>query len=134
MSSHTSTKGAMGEHAVIVALLEQGYEVFKDVTGASEVDLIAYKAGQFKRVQVKTRLSKCGSVRFPRFTGGREIQRQVQGHEFDVMAMYVRDRQICLFMNVEELIQNKTGVSVRLDVAENGAQANIRWYDTYTRM
>ncbi len=113
-------------------LLEFGYGVFKDITGAHDVDLIAYKNGKFTRIQVKTRTSKNGAVNFPRYSGGREIKRQVQGDEFDVMAMYVRDRNLVLFMPVAELVQKAQGVVVRVEAARNNQSG--RWYESYTRM
>jgi hypothetical protein len=113
-------------------LLELGYGVFKDITGAHAVDLIAHKDGKFVRIQVKTRLSKNGAVNFPRYTGGREVKHHLAGDEFDVMAMYVRDRNLVLFMNLSELVQNVTGVQVRLDLPKNGAKKNIRIAEVYT--
>lgn len=131
MSSKTSDIGVIGELAVMAHLIELEYEVFKGITGAESADLIAYKNGMFTRVQVKCRSSKNNVVVFPRAYGGHSDYVVLQGHEFDVLAMYVRDKRLCLFMNIKEVIENQIGTSVRFIAPKNGAKKNVRMYEEY---
>lgn len=53
--SNTKRIGAIGELAVIQKLLEMNYEIFREISDNSKIDLIACKDGQVvSRIQVKT--------------------------------------------------------------------------------
>ena len=52
---HTKSKGDLGVLKAQVTLFEQGYLSLLPQTEHSEFDLVAYKEGIFKRVQVKYR-------------------------------------------------------------------------------
>lgn len=49
----TSIAGSIAEHKATVWLLEQGYEVFRNVSPTGKVDLIATKDGEMTKVDVK---------------------------------------------------------------------------------
>ena len=125
VASRTSTKGTIGELAVIADLLKQGFEVFKEVTASSVIDLIAYKDGQYKRIQVKTTESRNDTVIFPA-RKGQANHATYRGDEFDLMALYVVDKHVVLYLPIQDLIANLSGVSVRFSEAKNGAKKNVR--------
>lgn len=50
----TSDKGVLGEHAVIVDLLEKDYKVFKHVNPSTPCDLIIINEEGLKKVEIKT--------------------------------------------------------------------------------
>lgn len=50
----TIQKGAIAEYKASIWLLEQGYEVYRNVSPAGPVDLIAIKDGQVIEIDVKT--------------------------------------------------------------------------------
>lgn len=132
MSSVTSDKGTIGELAVTIHLIELGYEVYKGVTGSEPIDLVAFKNDRFIRVQVKSRVVNAqGAVGFPRLSGGYRHEKRLNGTEFDVMAMYLRDTKTCLFMSMKELIQNEAVTLVRVIAPKNGAKKNIRLSSEY---
>lgn len=62
---HTKTKGDFAVFKVMVNLAEKGYMVLTPMTEHSPFDLVAYKDGKFKRVQVKFRKSRKGVVTVP---------------------------------------------------------------------
>ncbi len=129
-SSSTSVTGTIGELAVIAAILKEGFDVFKEVTNSSDIDLVALKGDRFVRVQVKTASvsHRGGAAVFPLRKGGKESFR---GDEFDVMALYIVEKDIVLFASMKELMQNKTGFSVRLSPPRNGAEKGIRQLENY---
>lgn len=111
-ASETSRKGTIGELAAMQHFLREGYDVFKEVTGSSEVDFIVYKDSKFTRIQVKTSTSKNELVVFEACKQHNHTL-PFRGDEFDVMALYVTDRNIVLFVTMKELMQYKRGMSVR---------------------
>jgi hypothetical protein len=50
---HRKHKGARNELAAIVWLLDQGYEVFRNVSAHGSIDVIAVKDGEVTRIDVK---------------------------------------------------------------------------------
>ena len=62
-SHHTKSKGDLGVLKAQVDLFEQGFTVCVPLTEHSPFDLVAYKDGEFRRVQVKYRaLTKNGAL------------------------------------------------------------------------
>jgi len=61
-SHHTKDKGDLGVLKAQIDLFEQGFTIFVPLTEHCPFDLVAYKDGEFRRVQVKYRLWT-GSVR-----------------------------------------------------------------------
>ena len=75
------TKGAIGEYAVCVDLLRQGWEVFKAVSPSCSCDLIIQNKDGAKRVEVRTgRTNLYGTVN------------TVRKHKADVLAIVLRDK------------------------------------------
>lgn len=50
---HKTWLGNLAEAKVIAVLIEQGFDVFRSLSGKANVDLIALKDGQMCRVEVK---------------------------------------------------------------------------------
>ena len=55
MEHHTRDKGDLGVLKAQLDLFEQGYTVLLPMTEHSPFDLVAYKDGEFRRIQVKYR-------------------------------------------------------------------------------
>jgi len=113
-ASPTSRKGTIGELAVTQQLLGLEYDVFKEVTGSSEIDLVAYKNSKFTRIQVKTSTSKNELVVFEACKQ-HDHTRPYIGDEFDVMALYVTDRNVVLYVTLKKLTEYTRGMSVRFE-------------------
>ena len=63
----SATVGTVSELLVAVKLMENGWSVFKSLSPASAFDLIAFKNGVMKKVEVKTgHRWKDGKVSFPK--------------------------------------------------------------------
>lgn len=132
MASNTSTIGTIGVFAVMQRLLCAGYKVFLEVTNSDDVDLVTFKSGEFKRVQVKTASNtKKGRVIASRFASGRETKKVLNGNEFDVMAIYVQDRDIVLYVPISMIVLMKTSVTIRIDPPKNGVLKNIRSFEEF---
>jgi len=57
MAVKSKHRGAVGELKGILWLLDQGYEVFRNVSGAGPIDIVAIKDGETLRLDVKARSS-----------------------------------------------------------------------------
>ena len=63
MKHHTKEKGDLGVLKAQVSLYEQGYLILQPVTEHAAFDLVAYRGGFFKRIQVKYKsLDKTGAL------------------------------------------------------------------------
>ena len=75
-SHHTKTKGDLGVLKAQVDLFEQGFTVCVPQTEHAPFDLVAYKDGRFRRVQVKFRtLEKNGVLQVRFATCWAEVRR-----------------------------------------------------------
>lgn len=59
---HTKDKGDLGTAKAHADLVAQGWMVLFAATEHAPFDLVAYRSGQFKRVQVKYRTAVSGKV------------------------------------------------------------------------
>ncbi len=59
---HTKDKGDLGVAKAHADLVEQGWMVLLPTTEHAPFDLVAYRDGQFRRIQVKYRSGRTGSV------------------------------------------------------------------------
>ena len=53
-TTDTSRKGDIAELIAVTWLLEQGYEVFRNVGCTGKIDLVAVKDGEIRLIDVKT--------------------------------------------------------------------------------
>jgi len=61
-----STVGTISEMVVAVELMKSGWSVFKSLSPASAFDLIAFKNGEMKKIEVKTGYRVGGNIQKPR--------------------------------------------------------------------
>ena len=52
---HTGSKGDIGVARAVAEFIERGFDVFTPISSTSPFDLLIYKDGKTKRVQVKYR-------------------------------------------------------------------------------
>lgn len=78
-----SSAGAASELIVCADLLWRGFEVFRSVEQHCSCDLLAMRAGQILRVEVKTANNNRGHVSIRRQAG-----------QFDVLAIVIKGKQI----------------------------------------
>ena len=100
---HTKSKGDLGVLKAQVDLLEQGYAVLLPLTEHCPFDLVAYKDGEFRRVQVKYRsVSRFGTidVKFSTCRADRNGTHTVSidKREVDVYCIYCPDTENCYYL------------------------------------
>lgn len=99
----THEKGNIGVANVIANLIEQGWQVLTPVSSVSPFDVVAYRDGEFCRIQVKYSSAKNGKVvagcRRQTITP-RQITR-ARNFEMDAVAIYCPDTKNCYYIRVE---------------------------------
>jgi hypothetical protein len=100
---HTKNKGDLGVLKAQVDLFEQGFTVCVPLTEHMPFDLVAYKNGEFRRVQVKYRaLNRNGAleVKFSTCWADRNGTHTVpvDKNEVDLFCVYCPDTDRCYYI------------------------------------
>ena len=100
MSHHTKDKGDLGVLKAQIDLFEQGFVIFTAQTEHCPFDLVAYKGGEFRRVQVKYRaVDRHGTcqVKFASSWADRNgtHTKPVDRDEVDLYCIYCPDTDQC---------------------------------------
>lgn len=114
--------GTLGELSVIKELIKNGWEVFKDVADCSKIDLIAARNESLVRIQVKTwSSSEQGFVMVERckITSGKRITYTKK--DVDVIATHVLDRNVTLYVPIEEFGSQKA-LSIRFEKSKSNTE------------
>ena len=85
---NTNVKGAIGIAHIIVDLTEKGFEIFTPLSEHSTIDLIAYKDGFVKRIQVKYREPYRNKVEIPMHTVVNGKRQKYNTSDIDLFAVY----------------------------------------------
>ena len=101
---HTKNKGDLGVLKVKVDLFEQGFLILIPETEHSPFDLVIYKEGVFKTVQVKFRnLSKNAVLEIPfrnSYSTARGVKtKSVDKSLVDIYAVYCPQTDACYYFN-----------------------------------
>jgi hypothetical protein len=129
---HTKTKGDLGVFKAQLDLYEKGYLILSPQTEHSPFDLVIYKDGTFKRVQIKYRASRNGKIEVPFRTcwadkNGTHMQ-DYDKNEIDLMCIYCPDTDKCYYINPKEC--NKIFV-LRISPPKNNQQNKINLAEDY---
>jgi hypothetical protein len=129
---HTKNKGDLGVLKAQLDLYEKGYLTLIPNTEHSAFDLVAYKDGTFKRVQVKYRASKNEKIEIPFRTSwadknGTHTQ-DYDKNEIDLMCVYCPDTDKCYYVNPKDC--NKT-FNIRLSLPKNNQKIGINLAENY---
>ena len=133
MYHHTKTKGDLGVLKAQVDLYEKGYLILTPQTEHAPFDLVIYKAGIFKRVQVKYReLNKKGilEIRFrSSFSTSKGVKNlEVNKNEIDVYCIYCPQTDRCYYFDPNDFSKS---LSLRVDTPKNNQLQNIKFADDY---
>lgn len=133
MYPHTKTKGDLGILKAQVDLYEKGYMILVPYTEHSPFDLVIYKDGIFKRVQVKYReLNEKGilEIRFRSSysTANGVAIKSVDKEEIDIYCVYCPQTDLCYYFNPKSF--NKS-INLRIDLPKNQQEKNIHFADNY---
>jgi hypothetical protein len=133
---HTKAKGDLGVLKAQVSLCEQGFLILQPVTEHAPFDLVAYKEGLFKRLQVKYKsVDKTGAltVHFRSCwtdKNGTHMQ-AVNKDEIDLYCIYCPDSDECYYLDPK---QYDKSVTLRVEAPKNNQSQNIRLAADYRRV
>ena len=136
MSHHTKTKGDLGVLKAQVDLFEQGFTICVPQTEHAPFDLVAYKDGEFRRVQVKyrallpngalnVRFSTCWADKYGTHT------RAIDKDEVDVICVYCPDTGECYYLEPKQFRSN---VSLRVRASKNGQAKGVNFASNFRRV
>jgi hypothetical protein len=131
---HTKNKGDLGVLKAQADLCSKGFLVCLPLSEHSPFDLVIYQNCNFKRVQVKARSIKKGSlsVRFEHsYSDSKGVHtKKVDIDSIDVYCVYCIDNDECYYFNAKEFSKNST-VSLRVDIPKNSQGQNVNWAKNY---
>ena len=133
---HTKVKGDLGVLKAQVSLYEQGYLILQPVTEHAPFDLVAYKDGVFKRVQVKYKsLDKTGAmtVHFRSCwtdKNGTHMQ-AINKKEIDLYCIYCPDTDECYFLNP---VNCEKSVTLRVKAPKNNQSKYVNFTTDFRRV
>ena len=130
---HTKVKGDLGVLKAQVSLYEQGYLILQPVTEHAPFDLVAYKDGIFKRVQVKYKsLDKTGALTIHFRScwadkNGTHMQ-AVDKSEVGLYCIYCPDTDECYFLDPGDFDKS---VTLRVEAPKNNHMLNVNFTSDY---
>ncbi|MCR9101859.1 MAG: group I intron-associated PD-(D/E)XK endonuclease [bacterium] len=130
---HTKSKGDLGILKAKLDLFEQGYLILNPETEHAPFDIVAYKEGAFKRVQVKYRkLKKNDTVEITfrssyAFSGG-VVNKAIDKNEIDLYAIYCPETDQCYYIDPNHFSQS---VSLRVGIPRNNQSNGVHWAEDF---
>ena len=136
ISHHTKSKGDLGVLKAQVDLLEQGYAVLLPLTEHCPFDVVAYKDGEFRRVQVKYRsVGRFGTI-YVKFStcwtdrhGTHTVS--IDKQEVDVYCIYCQDTDMCYYLEPNSF---GSSASLRVKRPKNGQKMRVHFADDFRRV
>jgi len=136
MSHHTKSKGDLGVLKAQVDLFEQGFMICVPQTEHSPFDLVAYKNGEFRRVQVKFRaLGHNGAlqIRFASIWADRNGTHivPIDKDEVDLYCVYCPETDACYYLEPKKFGSN---VTLRVEASKNRQTKRVNFASDYRRV
>jgi len=133
---HTKNKGDLGVLKAKLDLFEQGYLILNPETEHAPFDLVIYKDGSYRSVQVKYRsLSKRGNLEVAfrsSYCDSNGIVTKASNKEvIDIYAIYCPETDECYYF--DPLSFNKS-ITLRVDTSRNGQHIGIHYASTYRKV
>jgi hypothetical protein len=129
---HTKNKGDLGVLKAQLDLYEKGYLILTPHTEHESFDLVAYKDGIFKRVQVKYRAANNNviTVRFGTSWADRNGShtKEYDKTELDLMCIYCPDTDKCYYINPNKC---EKYFGLRLTKPKSNQKAKIHMAEDY---
>ena len=118
MEHHTKTKGDLAVLHAQVSLAEQGWLVCLPLTEHAPFDLLAYKDGEYRRVQVKHTRKRHGAImaRWSKYQG-----------KIDTMCLFEPSSKMCFYVPA----LNSSTVTIRLEASKNNQHQGVRPADEF---
>ncbi len=133
---HTKNKGDLGVLKAKLDLFEQGYLILNPETEHAPFDLVIYRNGIFKRVQVKFRKLNSRNALEISFRSSHSyskgvVNKAVDKSEIDIYAIYCPDTDQCYYFDPGEF--NKT-VVLRVNPPRNLQSSGIHTAEDYRKV
>ena len=130
---HTKNKGDLGVLKAQLAIFEQGWSVLTSISEHEPFDLVAYKDGVFKRIQVKYRAATKGKIDLTLATSWADKNGNHRtGYdkaEVDVICLFCPDTDKCYFVGLDNWEVNN--ISLRLEKPKNNQVKGICMAEDY---
>jgi hypothetical protein len=132
---HTKQKGDLGVLKAQLDLFEQGFTIFTPQTEHSPFDLVAYRNGEFRRVQVKYRsIDRFGKidVKFSTCWTDRNGTHTVpvDKQEIDLYCIYCPESDECYYIEPGRFGSN---ASLRVKAPKNGQKRGVNFAADFRR-
>ncbi len=132
---HTKGKGDLGVLKAQVDLFEQGFTIFVPQTEHCPFDLVAYKNGEFHRVQVKYRsIDRFGKIDVKFSTCSTDKHgthtRPIDKDEIDLYCVYCPETDQCYYLEPGKFGSN---VSLRVEAPKNGQSKGVNFASDFRR-
>ena len=133
MKHHTKTLGDLGIFKAQLDLYQKGYVVCNPMTEHAPFDLIIFKDGICKTVQVKTRnVNSLGQVVinfYNSYSDSRGVHTSDVNKEYiDLYCIYVPQTDKCYYLNPK--LYGKS-ISIRVNPLKNKQEKNINFIDDF---
>ena len=133
---HHTNKGDLGVLKAQVDLFEQGFVILAPLTEHAPFDLVAYRNGDFLRVQVKYRkLDKSGKldVKFSTCWADKHGTHTVpiDKSDVDLYCVYCPDTDECYYLKPAEFSSNAT---LRVETPKNNQLKNVKFASDFRRV
>jgi hypothetical protein len=133
---HTKQKGDLGVLKAQVDLFEQGFTILAPLTEHSPFDLVAYRDGEFRRVQVKYRkLDRHGKldIKFSTCWADKNGTHTVpiDKNEVDLYCIFCPDTDECYYLDPKEFGSNMT---LRVKTPKNNQLKNVNFAADFRRV
>ncbi len=133
---HTKTKGDLGVLKAKLDLFEQGYLILNPETEHAPFDLVIYKNGVYKSVQVKYRaLNKRGTLEIPfrssHCNTNGVVTQHVNKEVIDIYAVYCPDTNECYYFNPRDF--NKS-LTLRVSISRNNQKEGIHLVENFRKV
>ena len=133
---HTKQKGDLGVLKAQVDLFEQGFTILAPLTEHSPFDLVAYRDGEFLRVQVKYRkLDRHGKldIKFSTCWADKNGTHTVpiDKNEVDLYCVFCPDTDECYYLDPKEFGSNMT---LRVKTPKNNQLKNVNFAADFRRV
>jgi hypothetical protein len=130
---HTKTKGDLAVLKAQVDLYEKEYMILTPQTEHSPFDLVVYKDGVFKRVQVKYRELNSRGILEVRFsssysTANGVTTKEVIKEEIDVYCIYCPQTDLCYYFDPKLFGKS---ISLRVDSSKNHQEKKVNFANNY---
>ncbi len=135
-SHHTKTDGDLAEYKAIVDLHQKGYIVSDPLTEHAPFDLIIWKDGESKTVQVKYRSKdSSGKVevhfRATQWNTNGSYNKKIDTDPIDLYCVYCPEKDGCYYFNPDNFGES---VALRIDKPKNNQTKGINFAENYKRV